>query len=916
MSTRLHELADLGQSIWLDYIRRSFILDGGLAAAVNQGVRGVTSNPAIFEKAIAGSNDYDEQLGELSGQGLLPVEMYEELALRDIQMAADTMRAIYEATDGLDGYVSLEVSPDLAHDTDETIFEARRLWAAIGRPNALIKVPATAEGIPAIEVLISEGINVNVTLMFSLAQYDAVAEAYIAGLERRAAIGLSLSRVASVASFFVSRVDTKVDGLLDALGTAEARGLRGTIGIGNARMAYRRFTETFRGRRWEQLAALGARVQRPLWASTGTKDPAYPDTLYADALIGAHTINTLPPDTLDAVLDHGTVALTVESNLAEARDQLTQLATLGIDLDAVTDALLDEGLAKFVQPFGALLQSVGRKCRMLGLPRLQSYLGRAQGAVDAALETLAQDDVVARVWDLDYNLWADSPAEISNRLGWLTSPAVMRRHLAPITDFANEVRETGYTDAVLLGMGGSSLGPDVFGAIFGTAEGFLQLTVLDSTDPGAVLTCLRSLDLPKTLFVASSKSGTTVETLSGMRYFYNVVSDLLGAMSAGEHFVAITDPGTPLVAEAAKLGFRAVFENIPTIGGRYSALSYFGLVPAALLGVNLERLLDRALGFADIAPDSEPLGDIAAVELGAILGESTKAGRDKLTLIASAGVEKFGDWVEQLVAESTGKNGTGILPVVGEPLGAPAVYGEDRVFVQLRLDGDDSADGAVAALADAGHPVAVMHLRDIYDIGEQIFLWEMAVAIAGHLLGVQPFDQPNVEAAKVLARKMVTAYHETGVLPAVQTTGASGGALRAFIEQARPGDYVAIQAYIEPAVTTTAALQALRRWLRDTYHVATTVGYGPRYLHSTGQLHKGDGGTGLFIQFTAEHAEDTPIPERAGDAASAVSFGVLEHAQALGDYQALLANGRRVIHFRLGSDVVVDLERLLKEAHG
>jgi transaldolase/glucose-6-phosphate isomerase len=786
-------------------------------------------------------------------------------------------------------------------------------------------VPATAEGIPAIEVLINEGINVNVTLMFSLMQYDAVAEAYIAGLEHRAAAGLGLSRIASVASFFVSRVDTKVDGLLDALGTAEARSLRGTTGIANAKMAYQRFREAFSGERWERLAALGARVQRPLWASTGTKDPAYPDTLYADALIGAHTVNTLPPDTLAAVLDHGAISPEVEADLSKARAQLEKLTALGIDLDAVTDVLLDEGIDKFVQPFGELLRSVSQKCRMLGLPRFEARLGAAQPAVDAAVDEIAQDDVMARLWDLDYHLWADTPTEISNRLGWLTSPAVMRRHLEPITDFVDEVRQAGYTDAVLLGMGGSSLGPDMFSAVFGPAEGYLRLMVIDSTDPGAVLTCERRLDLAKTLFIASSKSGTTVETLSGLRYYYNAVQRVVGSNAAGEHFIAITDPGTPLVAEARSLGFRTVFENIPTIGGRYSALSFFGLVPAGLLGINLDRLLDRALGFADIAPDSEPLGDTAAVELGAILAELTKAGRDKLTLVASLGVEAFGDWVEQLVAESTGKGGVGVLPVVGESLGSPAVYGADRLFVHLRLDGaaqsaDDSADAgrqnALAALAEAGHPVITMHLRDIYDIGEQIFLWEMAVAVAGHLLGIQPFDQPNVEAAKILARKMTATYQETGSLPAAAMVEASGSTLRAFLSQTKPGDYVALQAYVEPTAATTEALQELRIWMRDAYRVATTVGYGPRYLHSTGQLHKGDAGNGLFIQFTAKHAEDAAIPDRAGDAASVLSFGVLEHAQALGDYWALVENQRRVIHFRLGVDVAAELAHLLTEVSG
>jgi transaldolase len=362
MGTKLHQLAEVGQSIWLDYIRRSFILDGGLARVVNQGVRGVTSNPSIFEKAIAGSDDYEAQLAELCGQDLPAMEVYEALALRDIQMAADTLRTVYEATDGLDGYVSWEVSPDQAHDTEGTVEEARRLFASVGRPNVFIKVPATKEGIPAITTLIGEGININVTLMFSLDQYDAVAEAYIAGLEALAAASGKLSSVASVASFFVSRIDVMVDEKLDGVGSPEAKALKGKIAIANAKMAYQRFKEAFSGSRWEELAAKGARVQRPLWASTSTKDPDYPDTIYVDNLVGAHTVNTVPPDTLDAILDHGQVEPSVEAGLDEAREQLRRLGELGIDLDEVTDAVLVEGVEKFATPFTSLMDTISEVC--------------------------------------------------------------------------------------------------------------------------------------------------------------------------------------------------------------------------------------------------------------------------------------------------------------------------------------------------------------------------------------------------------------------------------------------------------------------------------------------------------------------------------------------------------------------------
>jgi len=901
VTTKLNQLAELGQSVWLDYIRRSFTLDGGLARLVNQGVRGVTSNPAIFEKAIAGNDDYDGQLRSLKEQGLTTREVYEVLAIEDIRNAADTLRAVYEATRGGDGYVSLEVSPELADDADGTVVEARRLYAAVGRPNLVIRVPATPAGLLAIRQLIGEGINVNVTLIFSVAQYDAVAEAYIAGLEMLADSGRSLSGVTSVASLFVSRVDSKLDAQLTALGTPQAMALRGKIALANAKVAYQHFKVIFTGPRWQRLAVMGARLQRPLWASTSTKNANYPDTLYVDNLMGPHTVNTLPPKTLEAFQKHGTVAATVEDGLDEARAQLAALSTFGVDLDASMEELLREGVAKFVKPFSSLMQAIEDKMRRLSKERYAVALGAYQTAVDVALREVADGDVLRRIKDHDFHVWRDDPTEIANRLGWLEEPAIMRRHLSRVTDLVDQVRGDGYTDVLLLGMGGSSLAPDVYSRVFGAAPGYLRLGILDSTDPGAVLAAIARLDLTKTLFIVASKSGGTAETLSFYKVFYSRVAEIVGRAGAGEHFVAITDPGSKLIPEAAAHDFRAVLINDPTLGGRYSALSFFGLVPAGLLGIDLATFLDRALGVRE--------GSVA-LELGVTLGELARAGRDKLTLLASPQLANFGDWVEQLVAESTGKDGEGILPVVGETVARPDVYGDDRLFVVLRVEGDDAGRGAVAALKIAGHPVIEMTLRDRYDLGEQIYIWELATAVAGHRLGIQPFDQPNVEAAKVLARRMITAYAETGALPKAETANVSAEALDAFLGQVRPGDYVALQAYVQPTEATTQALHGLRMEIRDRYRVATTVGYGPRYLHSTGQLHKGDRGNGLFIQFTSDAPRDLAIPIDAGAAGSDISFGVLVRAQALGDQQALLDNGRRVIHFHLTGDVAAGIRAL------
>jgi glucose-6-phosphate isomerase len=478
---------------------------------------------------------------------------------------------------------------------------------------------------------------------------------------------------------------------------------------------------------------------------------------------------------------------------------------------------------------------------------------------------------------------------------------------------AREVRAEGYTDVLLIGMGGSSLAPEVFYRTFGDSEEGLDLAVLDTTDPDAVRAYDEQLDPAKTLFIVSTKSGGTVETLSGFKYFYNRVVEAVGEADAGDHFIAITDPGSKLVDIARKYNFRAVFLNDSTIGGRYSALSYFGLVPAALVGVDVARLLDRAQAEACNADAcNDPVdGDNRAARLGAILGELAKAGRDKLTIIASPPLASFGDWVEQLIAESTGKEGKGILPVVGEPVQSPAAYGDDRLFVYLHLEGDDTYDEAVAALAEADQPVVELRLRDLYDLGRQFFLWEMATAVAGYRLGIQPFDQPNVESAKVRAGEMVSAYSETGELPEGESAPLAAGALHDFLAQAQPGDYISLQAYVPPTVESDEALQALRQELLQRYRLATTVGYGPRFLHSTGQLHKGDAGNGIFVQFTSDPQADVAIPDEAGRPESSMTFGVLKMAQALGDAQALQDEDRRLIRFHLGTDVVGGLERLM-----
>lgn len=911
--TTIHTAQTFGQSIWLDNIRRALLTRGGLAGLIEKGVTGVTSNPTIFEKAIAGSADYDKAMIPLVQAGKSPTEIYETLAFEDISRAADLLRPIYNNTNGRDGFISLEVNPALANDTAGTLVEARRLFKTLARPNVMIKVPATPAGIPAIEALISEGINVNVTLIFSVEQYRAVALVYLAGLEKFLQAGDDPSKVSSVASFFVSRVDTALDPILTGQGHTE---LQGKIAIANARTAYALFTELFSGERWLKLQEQGAYPQRPLWASTGTKNPLYSNTLYVDNLIGANTVNTVPPETLITFLDHGRVEETLVSGLAQAQADLRQLAAFGLDLKAVTDKLLDDAVSAFSRSFETLMASIAQKQENFLAKKslLTLSLGKYQTSVDGSLLQVREERVMSRIWEHDHTVWKSDPTEITNRLGWLDSPAIMCENITQLNTFLESVKADGVEQALLMGMGGSSLAPEVFSKIFADPNKGLKkgLSVLDSTDPQAVLAAEKSLDLTKTLFIVSTKSGGTVETFSFFKYFYNRLAECIGMENASKRFIAITDPRSGLADVAAKYKFRAVFLNDPNIGGRYSALTMFGLVPAALVGVDVDRLISQAQVMTcnndgcNCPVDGNNLGG----QLGTTIGELAKHGRDKLTFVLSPKIESFGDWVEQLIAESTGKEGKGILPVVGEPLGKPDVYGNDRVFVYIKLADDSTYDEKIMALEKAGHPVIRLFLDNEYDLGGQFFLWEMATAVAGARLGINPFDQPNVEAAKILARKMVAEFTEKGALPKSESAPLSAATLKAFLDGAKSGAYITIQAYIQPTAESDRALLDLRTRLRDETKLATTFGYGPRFLHSTGQLHKGDAGKGLFIQFTSQYTDDVVIPDEAGKDAWTLTFGALKTAQALGDAQALHDGGRAVIHFDLGPDAVAGLKRL------
>ena len=941
----LKQLEAYGQSPWLDYLKRSLIEKGELSALIERdGLKGVTSNPSIFEKAIGESDEYADALNEFQAQadhGIAAI--YEHLAIADIRGAADLLRPVYEQTRGRDGYVSLECSPYLANDTEATVREALRLWAAVERPNLMVKVPATPAGIPAARRLTGTGLNINITLLFSVSVYEQVVEAYLSGLEDLTRAGGDVSKIGSVASIFVSRIDTAVDKRLDKLGDkVMADRLRGKAGIANAKIAYARYKALFSGPRWQQLAASGARTQRLLWASTSTKSPAYKDTMYVEALIGRDTVDTIPPATMDAFRDHGNVTPDViEQEVAGARALLATLEDRGVSLEEVAEELVRDGVQQFADAFDKLFGAIARRRRaLLDGDRVSLEIRPAspemKTAFEGETELWRKDGRMRRLWAGDKSLWVATDED--KWLGWLH---ILEQELADVErlyGFAEEVKQRGYTDVVLLGMGGSSLGPEVLGETFGRQSGWPRFHMLDSTDPAQIHAIGRAVELGKTLFIVSSKSGSTLEPNIFMDYFLDRVGAVRGKNKAGEHFVAVTDPGSPLEQRAKQLRFAHVFHGDPSIGGRYSVLSKFGLVPAAVMGLDVKRLLETAQLMERACGPDVPPAENPGVQLGVAMGvAATRFGRDKVTIIASPAIAAFGAWLEQLLAESTGKNGRGLIPLAGEPLTTPERYGGDRFFAYLELDDefDPSQRRGVEALERAGHPVARISVKDAWHIGQEFFRWEIATAVAGAIIGIDPFDQPDVEASKDKTSALTEKYEKSHSLPAEAPLFRENGlALHADPRNAaelgqhntlsgylrshfgrvhagtKAGDYVALLAYIERNEAHTQKLTAMRTRIRDRTRAATCLGFGPRFQHSTGQAYKGGPNSGVFLQITCDDPTDIDVPSHS------YSFGVVKAAQARGDLEVLVERGRRALRVHLkGVDAgLAELSRALDEA--
>lgn len=912
------ELYALGQSLWYDNISREIINNGELKKMIEDGdIYGVTSNPSIFKKAIANTNDYDDAMQSMALADWSAEDIFWQLAVEDIQAGADILAALYTNTNRGDGYISLEVDPNLANDTEATTSDVQHLWNWVNRPNLCVKIPATKAGLPAIRESIAAGINVNVTLIFSPERYQEVMDAYLSGLEDRLAAGEPIDHIHSVASIFVSRIDVMVNPMLRQFAdnggplSESAFGYIGKTAVASARYCYKLFKDVFNSERFQKLEEAGAHVQRPLWASTGTKDPAYSNTKYIDELVAPQTVNTAPPKTIAAYKETGSVAYAVEGNEDEAEALLDNIGKFGVDLQNIYEQLEINGVKSFSDSFGELMKVIKeRKAEM------RAQIGDLASSTTAKVNHLAEINAPQRMADKDPSLWTEDPAgqeEIVRRLGWVDAPWKAEELLPTVAQIAKGAVADGFTHCTLLGMGGSSLAPEVERLTLGIGEvdgkPGLDLAILDSTDPQQVAETTMRAPIENTLIVVASKSGSTAEVHAFMEHFWKIANEKLGDQ-AGQHFVVVTDPGSMLIPIAEERDFRAVVISDPNVGGRFSAMTAFGITPAALMGLDIPELLERAQKMALQCKPDVPAGRNPGLVLGALIGEASLQGRDKLGIITDPAFASLGSWLEQLIAESSGKEGKGIVPIDGEPVIIPPASEKDRLYVYVRQDG--SKDGQVKQLRSVGHPVLVIEVPEVNELFAEFYRWEMAISYACMLLGVNTFDQPNVQLSKTLTKDYIKKYHEEGHLELGEVLwendkgavyGESFDGLAAveslkdviarFTAQAEAGDYIAINAYLPRNEKMTEMMEGLRKAIAQHTQRAVTLGFGPRFQHSTGQLHKGGKNNILVLYITADPEADFEVPTQD------ISFATLEMAQALGDLNANFNVGRRGIRIHL-----------------
>ncbi|MSR76643.1 MAG: bifunctional transaldolase/phosoglucose isomerase [Candidatus Omnitrophica bacterium] len=922
------KLYQAGQSPWLDYLSRDMILSGKLKSLIDEsGILGVTSNPSIFQNAISQSKGaYDKDIQRLTRAKASTLEIYDALTVSDIQKACDLFLKIHTRTKGEHGFVSLEVLPNLAYCTEKTVLEALRLFKKVDRPNIMIKVPATPEGIPAIRRLIAAGININITLIFSVRQYRDVALAYQEGLQDRLKSGSPIAGIRSVASVFVSRFDTLIDKELESLvakGKKEASRLMGKAAVANSKLVYQEFKKLFETPKFKKLQTRGGQIQKVLWGSTSSKNPKYPDLLYVEPLVGRETVNTMPQITVDALLDHGNIREnTLEQNVQDAKQITEQLQALGISLEKTGEQLQIQGVKLFCDAFDDLMRSLEKAQikKAVALPTRKGPLARydfhlseaTKGKITDRIEGLVAQELIPRFLKQDPTLWKAEEfhvKSINNRLGWLKAHDWILGKLYELDQLAEEIRTEGIQDIVLLGMGGSSLAPEVMNLICKRPSKAPRFCIVDTTDPGSIGNVLKRIQIKKTLFVVSSKSGSTIETFSQYKFFYQqcekVYGKKLSADAIGRHWIAITDAGSTLEVLANKMHFRQCFINPSNIGGRFSVLSLFGIVPAALLGINVRGLLEDAQSvFTELEGSTFP----SSAHLGIVLAHLSLEGRDKMTLVPSQSLASFGSWLEQLIAESTGKEKMGVLPVDTEALGGVSDYGDDRFFVSIRRKTDPDfkiLEAKLKNLSKAGLPwIDIIWPSDVA-LGGEFLAWEIATAIAGVVLKVNPFDEPNVTESKEITSRLlgVIKKGKTLEMPTRYYSVNKHVELGLIFKQIKHGSYLSLLPYLARNPEWAAVFQRIRQKIRCHFRIPVLLGFGPRYLHSIGQFYKGGTASGLFMEFISDDVKDIPVPD------THYTFSQLKRAQALGDFEAIQNKGLPIILIDLGKDVASGLKK-------
>ncbi len=940
-------MRDRGQGVWLDGFRRLLVSSGVFEAMVrDDAVSGVDCDLNLLAGAIGRGVEYADPLLRIAAADgeLSPCEA---LLADEARIAAEALRGVFEATGGRDGLASVPAGTSSADDAESMSRIARRMATAAGLPNVVPKLPPTGAGFAVFEAMTAESLGVHIGPLFSLAAVQRATEAYVRGARARAGESRSEEPPPAVISFGVGPLDVAVDELLrekiQAAGrdTSAAESLLGGVATAVAKVAYRRLREILVA----EAGAAGSPAVGSLllaFADLSTGDARQPRRRYVESLTGPDTTAILSSGLLRNVAGRGEVDATLGQRVDDAEEILLELRGLGVDVDAIGEALEAGAIKQRASHFATLSRAVQRATEALlndlaGASAIAST-GSPWSAqipeIDASLvdlDTAEAQDAVARLWARDPTLWSgDAKVQelIANRLGWLD--AAVETQFAggePQRRFAGQLQEAGVENVLLLGMGGSSLSAEVCCRVFESE----RVRVLDSTVPARIRTVAGSVDPARTSILVASKSGTTTEVRALLNYFYALATPMLE--NPGERFAAITDPGTPLEQGAHELGFQRLWLAPADVGGRFSALTVFGTLPMAIMGVETPEILASARRMVASCSPEVPVAGNPAARLASAMHGAMVTGRDKLTFLPSPSLAAFGAWAEQLVAESTGKAGTGVIPIVAEPPGSVEEYADDRFFVSMRLQGEDDpeASARLDALEAAGHPVARIVLEDRHDIGGEFFRWEAAVALLGALMGINPFDQPDVQASKDRTAAILAGAGDGSSLAERSPAGVGNGWavyadlerdeelaarlngaemadwLSAHLGRAEPPDYVGIQAFVAPERTTHRALQRLRVLLRRQFRVATSLGWGPRFLHSTGQLHKGGPDSALFLQITADDAEDIEVP------GAGHSFGELARAQSMGDFAALQERGRRVVRVHL-SDPGPGAEAMLAAA--